>query len=260
MTPPPAEPGLTPALHLMRSASRIVAFTGAGISAESGIPTNRDTPDGLWTRYDPDKFANLDYFLRDPSLFWRFFQDVRYQAIKTARPNPGHRALAALERTGRLKAVITQNIDGLHQEAGSREVIELHGNTRVIGCLSCGATYTMDEIHRQLRTQLPPPCRRCGGRLKPQVVFFGESLPEHALQRAAEWVDDCDLLLAVGSSLVVYPAAFLPEQAKRRGARLVIINKTPTRADAVADAVLRAPAGEVLPRLAEAAGALLDDD
>ena len=260
MTPPPAEPDLTAALALMRSASRIVAFTGAGISAESGIPTYRDTEDSLWSRYDPDKFAHIDHFLRDPSLFWRFFQDVRYQAIQTARPNPGHRALAALERIGKLKAVITQNIDGLHQEAGSREVIELHGNTRVIRCLSCGTAYTMDEVHQQLRTQLPPPCRRCGGRLKPQVVFFGESLPEEALRRAVELTGECDLLLAVGSSLVVYPAAFLPEQAKRRGAGLVIINKTATHADAIADAVLCAPAGEVLPRLAEAAGAPCDAD
>jgi NAD-dependent deacetylase len=246
------------AVGLVRTARRILAFTGAGISAESGIPTYRDTEDSLWTQYDPDKFANIDYFMRDPSLYWRFFQDVRYQAIKTARPNPGHVALAALERAGRLAAVITQNIDGLHQAAGSREVIELHGNTRVVRCLACRARYGMDEVYEQLKTELPPKCRQCGGRLKPEVVFFGEELPVEALQRAAELTAECDLLLAVGSSLVVYPAAAIPEAAKRRGAALIIVNRTPTPYDDIADAVLREPAGEVLPRLARAAGVTLE--
>jgi NAD-dependent deacetylase len=239
---------------LVRGSTRILAFTGAGISAESGIPTYRDCEDSLWTRYDPDKFANIEYFYSDSSLYWRFFKDVRYQVIATAKPNPGHHALAALERAGRLSAVITQNIDGLHQAAGSREVIELHGNTRTIACLRCGRTYSMEEVHAQLQTALPPPCRACGGMLKPQVVFFGEALPEEALARAARAARACDLLIAVGSSLVVYPAAFIPLEAKRYGARLLIINKTATPADAEADAVLRDPAGEVLPRLAEAAG------
>jgi NAD-dependent deacetylase len=243
------------AVDLMRAARRIVAFTGAGISAESGIPTYRDTEDSLWTQYDPDQFASLDSFLRDSSLYWRFFQDVRYRAIVDARPNDAHRALFALERAGRLRAVVTQNIDGLHQAAGSREVVELHGNTRVIDCLSCRARYGMEEVYDMLARALPPPCPSCGGMLKPAVVFFGEALPEEALARAAEHAAACDLLLVVGSSLVVYPAASIPPLAKRCGAKLLIVNRTPTPCDEIADAVVRDPAGEVLPRLARAAGA-----
>ncbi|MBP6875811.1 MAG: NAD-dependent deacylase [Candidatus Eisenbacteria bacterium] len=234
---------------LLREASEIVAFTGAGISAESGIPTYRDAADGLWQKYDPSEYANIDRFLRDSSLFWRFFQDVRYRAIKDARPNAAHEALAALERAGKMKGVVTQNIDGLHQAAGSREVVELHGNTRRIRCLDCGKRYGMDEVYEWLRETLPPPCPDCRGRLKPDVVFFGEALPEDAFARAVAWIDRCDLLLAVGSSLAVYPAALLPTRAKARGARLIVINKTPTPADSDADAVLREAAGEVLPQL-----------
>jgi len=240
------------ASEMLARARYVVAFTGAGISAASGIPTYRDTEDSLWRQYDPDKFANIDYFMRDPSLFWRFFQDVRYQVIRAAEPNPGHRTLAALERAGRLRAVVTQNIDGLHQEAGSREVIELHGNTRKIHCLRCQAEYTMDAVYAQLAEQLPPPCRACGGMLKPQVVFFGEALPEAALSRAAREAQRCDLMLAIGSSLRVYPAAMVPLQAKQNGAGLIIINQAPTPADLEADLVLRQPSGEILPRLAAA--------
>jgi NAD-dependent deacetylase len=252
MSSHPTDPSLGEALELVRAAGRVLAFTGAGVSAESGIPTYRDTDGALWGAYDPATVAHIDVFLRDSSLYWRFFQDVRYQAIAGAQPNPAHRALAAMERGGRLIGVVTQNIDGLHQAAGSREVVELHGNTRRIRCLACGARYTMDEVHRQLQTELPPPCRRCGGRLKPEVVFFGESLPEEALKRASELAARCDLVLVVGSSLVVYPAAWVPEHARRHGARLIIVNRTPTPWDERADAVLRAPAGEVLPRLADA--------
>lgn len=242
------------AQDLVASARQRVAFTGAGISAESGIPTYRDCDDGLWSRYDPDTFAHIEVFLRDSSLYWRFFQDVRYQAISGARPNAAHRALAALQRAGHLAAVITQNIDGLHQAAGSRDVIELHGNTREIGCLDCGCTYSMEEVFEQLRRELPPPCRACGGRLKPRVVFFGEALPQEALARAAAAVQGCDLLIAIGSSLRVYPAALLPGEARRHGGRLIIVNKTPTPSDSEADVVLRGPAGETLPILARAAG------
>jgi NAD-dependent deacetylase len=241
------------AAGLVRSARRILAFTGAGISAESGIPTYRDTENSLWTQYDPDKFATIDAFMSNSSLYWRFFQDVRYQAIRRARPNPAHLALAAMERAGRLEAVITQNVDGLHQAAGSREVIELHGNTRIIRCLACQAEYGMDEIFEQLKYELPPACLRCGGRLKPAVVFFGEELPGNTMERAAELAGACDLLIAIGSSLVVYPAAAIPATAKRRGARLIIVNRTPTPYDDLADAVLRESAGEVLPPLARAA-------
>lgn len=241
------------ASQLVASARRIVAFTGAGISAESGIPTYRDSTDSLWQKYDATRIAQIDSFLRDPAPYWRFFMDARYRAFSAAVPNPGHLALATLEAAGRLRAVITQNIDGLHQMAGSRQVIELHGNTRRILCMRCGAEHGFDEVYEILKIKLPPPCKRCGGMLKPDVVFFGEPLPEGAFSDALAAVERCDLLIAIGSSLVVYPAALLPERAKRAGAPLIIINRTPTEYDAIADAVLREPAGEVLPKLASAA-------
>jgi NAD-dependent deacetylase len=250
---PPTDPALTRACDLVRECAHIVAFTGAGISAESGIPTYRDADESLWAKYDPEKVVQIDAFLVDPAPFWHFFLDVRYRAVTAARPNAGHVALAEMEGVGRLKAVITQNIDGLHQAAGSRRVIELHGNTRTIGCLACHARYGMEEVYLILQKQLPPLCPQCGGQLKPEVVFYGERLPELALAEAAAEVMACDLLIAIGSSLRVYPAAALPEQAKAGGARLIIVNKTTTPYDHLADGLLRAPAGVVLPVLAEAA-------
>jgi NAD-dependent deacetylase len=250
---PPTDRALARACELVRESAHIVAFTGAGISAESGIPTYRDADESLWAKYDPEKVVQIDYFLVDPAPFWHFFLDVRYRAVTDARPNPGHTALAEMEAAGRLKAVITQNIDGLHQAAGSRRVIELHGNTRSIACLRCHARYSMEEVYQQLQKELPPPCRQCGGMLKPEVVFYGEALPELALADAAAEIMDCDLLIAIGSSLRVYPAAALPEQAKAAGARLIIVNKTSTPYDHLADGLLRGSSGEVLPAIAAAA-------
>ncbi len=241
------------ARELVRGAARIVAFTGAGISAESGIPTYRDAEESMWRKYDPEQVVQIDAFLADPEPFWHFFIDVRYRAMEEAQPNPGHDALARMEAAGRLEAVITQNIDGLHQMAGSRRVIELHGNTRSIGCLACGATHSMADVYRILQERIPPPCPACGGMLKPRVVFYGEALPEAALAEAAEMVMACDLLIAVGSSLRVYPAAALPEQAKLRGAGLIIVNQTTTPYDDLADSLLRQASGSVLPGLAQAA-------
>jgi NAD-dependent deacetylase len=234
---------------LLAGARRLVAFTGAGISAESGIPTYRGEG-GVWNKYDPGKYANIDYFLEDPSYYWSFFRDVRYPVLKQARPNRAHDALVTLERRGLLAALITQNIDGLHQEAGSQRVLELHGNTRRILCLDCAAGYGIDEVYRLLQTRLPPACPDCEGRLKPDVVFFGESLPGDVLEEAVAESGGCDLFLVVGSSLVVQPAASLPVIAKNQGAKLAIINKDPTPLDGVADVVLRRAASEVLGGLA----------
>ena len=240
--------GIRKAAELVSAARRIVAFTGAGVSAESGIPTYRGAG-GLWTEYDPEKFANIAYFRRDPSYYWRFFRDVRYPLISGAKPNEGHRALVELERRGKLDLVITQNIDGLHQQAGSTKVIELHGNTRAIVCVSCDAEIGFDEAFERVKTELPPECARCGGLLRPRVVFFGESLPPRALERAAEAVAACDLLLVVGSTLQVQPASSLPLVAKRSGAHVVIVNVGATAMDDLADVFLDGKAGEVLPRL-----------
>jgi NAD-dependent deacetylase len=227
-------------------AKRMVAFTGAGISAESGIPTYRGAG-GVWSRYDPAKYASIDYFFEDPAYYWRFFKEARYPVLKSAAPNAGHVALARLEADGPLQALITQNIDGLHQAAGSRNVLELHGNTRRIRCLSCGGVFGIDAVREQVEHELPPGCKSCGGMLKPDVVLFGESLPEDVLRQAAEEAGNCDLFLSVGSSLVVQPAASMPAIAKQAGATLVIINKDETPLDAMADLVIRDNAAAVLP-------------
>jgi len=231
--------------QIVSQAKRLVAFTGAGISAESGIPTYRGE-NGVWHKYDPAKYASISYFFQDPQYYWRFFQEVRYPALRGAKPNRAHMALARLEENGLLRAVITQNIDGLHQLAGSRRVLELHGNTRRISCLDCKKRYTMDEVYRQLEVQLPPACSACGGSLRPEVVFFGESLPTAVLEEAIEETRQCDLFMVVGSSLVVRPAASLPVMAKQQGARLVIVNKEPTPLDPIADVVFHSAASEVL--------------
>ncbi len=240
-----------PLARFLLQAERICAFTGAGVSAESGIPTYRGEG-GLWTKYDPDKFASIDYFEKDPTYFWTFFKEIRIPLLKGAKPGPTHRALATLEAAGKLFAVITQNIDGLHQAAGSKTVFELHGNTRTMLCSKCGARYELAEVDEILETQMPPRCGKCSGVLRPDVVFFGESLPEDVLAGAFQAAARCDLMLALGSSLVVYPAAGIPLVAKERGARLVIINKGGTPFDPFADLALDAGAGEELMQAVEA--------
>ncbi|MFC2093925.1 NAD-dependent protein deacylase [Bacteroidota bacterium] len=234
--------------EIVSTARRIVAFTGAGISAESGIPTYRGD-DGVWHKYDPAKYANIHNFLKDPQYYWNFFKEVRFPVIKKAKPNKAHIALARLEENGKLEAVITQNIDGLHQLAGSKSILELHGNTRRISCLNCKKQHTMDEVYSRLETQLPPLCSECSGILKPEVVFFGESLPVIVLEEAVNVTNECDLFLAIGSSLVVQPAASLPLMAKEKGAKLVIINKDATPLDTFADIVFHTTASEVLDKI-----------
>ncbi|MGM0644744.1 MAG: SIR2 family NAD-dependent protein deacylase [Thermodesulfobacteriota bacterium] len=223
----------------------MAAFTGAGISADSGIPTYRGE-DGYWSKYDPGKYADVNYFMQDPSYYWQFFRDVRYPALAAAKPNKAHKALASLEKRGKLKAVITQNIDGLHQVAGTEEVLELHGNTRKFNCMSCRKVFDLEAAHALLGHALPPECDDCGGLIRPQVVFFGESLPQDVLYRAQRESARCDLFLVIGSSLVVHPAASLPLVAAENGARLVIVNKEATPLDQRADLVIRDGAASVL--------------
>jgi NAD-dependent deacetylase len=233
-------------LNEMIAGSRhFVVFTGAGISAESGIPTYRGD-DGLWHNYDPSKYADITHFQQEPSYYWHFFQEVRYPVIQKARPNKAHEVLARLQEKGALSAIITQNIDGLHQEAGAGKVLELHGNTRRIFCLNCGIDYTMTSVFTMLSTQLPPKCGACGGALRPGVVFFGESLPAAVLDEAVKETEACDLFLVVGSSLVVQPASGLPVMAKRNRAKVVIVNREPTPLDTMADLVIHSTASEVL--------------
>jgi NAD-dependent deacetylase len=241
---------LAEAAELIAGASKIVAFTGAGVSAESGIPTYRGEG-GMWTQYDPSKYADYDYFMQDSSYYWSFFKDVRYRALVASEPNPAHRAIARLEQLGKLDTVITQNIDGLHQAAGSTKVIELHGNTKVIGCLECFAEYDYETVHEQVQSEMPPTCQACGGMLKPKVVFFGESLPSGAMEQATAASVSADLMLVVGSTLAVFPAASLPILAKRSGAKLIIVNLGETAMDELADVFIDAKAGDVLPDIVE---------
>lgn len=231
----------------IRKSDKLVVFSGAGLSAESGIPTYRGAG-GLWSKYDPSKFADIRYFLQDPSYYWRFFKEERYPIISTARPNPAHHALVELERKGRLMQVVTQNIDGLHQEAGQKKVCELHGNTRRIICLECNRIYHMDEVYLGLKESLPPYCQ-CGGLLKPDVVLFGEPLPQKALDTAWQSARQCDTFLVVGSSLVVNPAAQIPLVAKQNGADLLIVNIDPTPLDDLADLVIHGAVSELLSAL-----------
>lgn len=237
--------------EMIGEARRIVVFTGAGVSTESGIPDFR-SPGGLWSRFDPDDFT-IERFLSSPETRrkqWRFL--VSGGLFKDARPNAAHTAIAELEALGRLECVITQNIDNLHQMAGNdpHRVFELHGNMRWIRCVECGGRSAIEEILSRYGTaEAPPACERCGGILKPDVIFFGETLPEETLREATRYANRCDLLIVVGSSLVVYPAAGIPFAAEQAGARLVIVNLTPTPADGIADVVITAPAGEALPRI-----------
>jgi NAD-dependent deacetylase len=241
------------ASDLLRAAKRGVAFTGAGISQESGIPTFRGA-DGLWKKYDPMKVASIDYFMQDPAAYWRVARERGAVAL-AARPNPGHYALAALEESGHFAAVVTQNTDGLHQESGSRRVIELHGSGRGVVCLDCGTREPRAEVQARLATEMPPVCRMCGGRfLKPTVVLFGEALPQLEVDEARELARRADLMLVVGSSLVVYPAAQIPIDAVRSGAPLVIVNDEPTPLDDYADTVVRGKSGEVLTELLKLVG------
>jgi NAD-dependent deacetylase len=244
------EGGMRRAAELLSSSRHAVALTGAGVSTESGIPDFR-SPGGLWSRYDPSEFATLSSFLEDPSRF--YLAASEFLSVFTAEPNQGHRSLARLEEMGLLKAVITQNVDGLHQAAGSKKVVELHGNLRECRCLSCGRIFPIEVLAEKIvqRGEVPPLCGGCGGLLKPNVVFFGESLPGEALREAFELVRRCDLLLVAGSSLVVSPANFLPPMAVEAGAGLLIVNEEPTPMDAFASVVIRGKTGVVLPELVE---------
>ena len=245
--------GLERAAELVAAARRGVAVTGAGVSAESGIRTFRGE-NGLWKQYDPVKVSSIGYFLQDPAFYWEVSRE-RWRTYQQARPNPGHYALAELEAAGHLAAVVTQNTDNLHREAGSQRLVELHGNGRTVRCLDCGASEPRAEVQARLETEMPPRCRACGGRhLKPTVVFFGEPMPAAATAEAFELAQGCDVMLVVGSSLTVRPAADVPAAAVEQGAPLVIVNDEPTYMDELAAVVLRGRSGEILPELRRLVG------
>ena len=236
------------AAEIIANARHAVVFTGAGVSAESGVPTFRGK-DGLWTKYDPEEVASISGFRRDPKAFWNFSKELLLK--KKAEPNPAHYAIAELEKMGIVKAVVTQNVDMLHQRAGSKTVYELHGSMEIVDCLDCGKTYRWDEIEGMLERD-DVRCHCGSPYMKPRVVLFGEQLPRDALTSAIKESRRCDVFIVVGSSLVVYPAANLPMYAKNSGARLIIVNAERTHADDYFDVVIHGRAGEVMPRIVEA--------
>jgi NAD-dependent deacetylase len=256
MTTDTTPEGAEAAAGWLAAARQVTVLTGAGISTESGIPDFRG-PQGVWTK-DPAAQAlfTIDNYLADPDVRRRAWRGRLEHPVWQAEPNSGHRALVDLERYGRLRALVTQNIDGLHQTAGSSPelVIELHGTVHWVKCLSCPHRAPMRQVLTRVEAgEADPPCPVCGGIQKSATVSFGEQLDGHVLATAIQASRDCDVFLTVGTSLSVHPAAGLCDLAMEAGARLVVVNAEPTPYDRLADAVIRSPIGEVLPRLVAAA-------
>ncbi len=239
---------------LIAQARSIMAFTGAGLSTESGIPDFR-SPGGIWERYDPSEFEYHRIVRSDRAraAYWKMSTEF-YETMKDALPNPAHLALKDLEDVGRLSVIVTQNIDNLHQKAGNspEKIIEIHGTAFHVSCLSCGRSYERDVIEARLAAgDMVPACDSCAGILKPATISFGQAMPKEAMETGFRHAEECDLCLVLGSSLVVYPAASIPARAVQKGARLLIINRDPTHLDAQADLVIHESVGEVLPRIVE---------
>lgn len=231
----------------LATADRVMVLTGAGVSAESGVPTFRDAQTGLWANFKPEELATPRAFQRNPKLVWEWYA-WRRKLVANVQPNPAHRALVEMAPWFERFTLVTQNVDGLHQRAGSRGVIELHGN---IGRTKCFVENVV--VERWAETdEVPPRCPRCGGPLRPDVVWFEESLPEHAIKLAYARAVDCDVFLSIGTSTIVYPAAELPFRALKSGATVVEINPTPTPLTPDAHFVLPHAAGELLPILVQA--------
>ena len=240
-TPIPAE-----LIDRLRAARRVAVLTGAGISAESGVPTFREAQTGLWARYNPEELATPDAFRRDPKLVWEWYA-WRQERVRQAEPNPGHRALVEMERRIAEFTLITQNVDGLHRRAGSHNVLELHGNLFRAKCFSEDRPVESwsdgDDV--------PPRCPRCGGLLRPDVVWFGEMLPTGILRTAEQAAVTAEVFFSIGTSALVYPAAELPLAALRTGATVVEVNPQPTPLSPHVTFSLNGPAGEILPALVE---------
>jgi NAD-dependent deacetylase len=239
-------------LDSLLNAAHVVAFTGAGISAESGVPTFRG-PEGIWSKFKPEELANMDAFMRNPALVWEWYAHRR-TIIATVQPNAGHLALARMEGLFPRFTLITQNIDNLHRRAGSTVVHELHGNIERSYCMSCGKLHP--DVSLPEKGQVPT-CSACGGVVRPDVVWFGEMLPEDEWEASASAAESADVFFSIGTSAVVYPAASLPLMAKRGGAYLVEVNTEPTPLTRDADEFLRGPSGTILPSLCDALAARL---
>jgi len=246
------EDGVAEVRAWLREAERVVVLTGAGISTDSGIPDFRG-PQGVWTKNPgAERTATLQHYMADPEVRKQAWRNRIASPTWSAEPNPGHHAIVALEQQGKLHTLITQNIDELHQQAGNdpTKVVELHGTMRHVMCMACGERAPMERALDRVRAgEEDPPCRTCGGILKSATISFGQNLAPDDLERAERAVNQCDLLLAVGSSLTVYPAAGLVPLARSAGARIVIVNAEATPYDDIADAVLGGSISEVLPAL-----------
>jgi NAD-dependent deacetylase len=234
----------TEAVRRSLRTGKIVAFTGAGISAESHVPTFRGT-DGLWRNYSPEKLCTAEAFSSDPRLVWEWYDWLR-GLIHAAQPNPGHLALAEMQRRDPKRfTLVTQNMDGLHERAGAQDVVKLHGDIWLLRCTTCGREGRDEQVPIK---HLPPLCR-CGGILRPGIVWFGEMLPEDPWERAMDAARRADVFMTIGTSALVYPAAGLIQVARQSGAQVVIVNSDATPADDFAEWILRGAAGEILPRL-----------
>ncbi len=226
---------------------KTIAFTGAGISVESGIPDFRGAQ-GLWEKYDPEEYAHIQAFYSNPDRVWLMLKDM-FSLIMAAKPNPAHIGLAELERMGYLSSIVTQNVDGLHQAAGNKNVIEFHGSHRTLSCLKCSTK--IDGTSLKLE-DLPPRCSRCSSLLKPDVVFFGEAIPWEAQVTSLKESKSCNVVLVIGTSAVVYPAASIPYTAKERGATIIEINKESTPlTHQISDYLICGSAGEIIPAIVE---------
>ena len=226
-----------------------IFFTGAGISTESGIPDYRSPKSGLWERMDADKLIEIDGFLMNPKQFYQVFSGDLFAPFTHAEPNIAHKFISKLEQQKASKAVITQNIDGLHRKAGSENVMELHGTMNTASCVACRAEYDTNAVFDKFMMDGATPECACGGVIKPDIIFFGESLPQEVLAESLELAAGCTLMIVVGSSLAVMPANLLPKYAKDHGAELVIINQTETPLDYIADIVINISIGEVFTEL-----------
>jgi NAD-dependent deacetylase len=243
---------LETAAKVMAAAQQVTCLTGAGISAESGVATFRDAQTGHWSKFNPEQLASQVGFARDPSLVWRWYM-ARLRTLGKVHPNPGHLALAALAAHIPRFALITQNVDDLHERAGSAPVLHLHGTLLDYRCNRCHAPYALTVA--DARADEPPRCPHCGGPVRPGVVWFGESLPTHVVDQAWTAARNCDVMLVVGTSGIVYPAAGLPTLAARRGAVIIAVNPEPTPITATATHYLQGTAGTVLPQLQAAVAA-----
>jgi len=235
--------------ELILESNNIIALTGAGMSTESGIADFRSPGSGLWEKVDPYEFASIHSYIANTSKNLEFMLETGRQIFR-ARPNKGHKALAKLQKLGKLNGVLTQNIDRLHHKARTKNIVEFHGNAYEAKCMTCGQIYEITYMVNQImKGNYSPSCEKCRGILKPNAVFFGESLDSETLEAADKMIVDCDLLLVLGSSLVVYPVAFYPKKILSLGAKLAIINIQETDMDSVAEIVIHEKIGEVLPKV-----------